>query len=134
METRRSSTTHSQILMATLQNKKIVVVGGTSGIGFGVALAALQSQASVVIVASSNPERVAKAVVRLQSHKLPGEVRGEVLDAKDPAAIKAFTERIGTVDHIAWSSGDVAAGMLDGSAAKEDLINGKICRCVYINR
>ena len=120
--------------MATLQNKKIVVVGGTSGIGFGVALAALQSQASVVIVASSNPERVAKAVVRLQSHKLPGEVRGEVLDAKDPAAIKAFTERIGTVDHIAWSSGDVAAGMLDGSAAKEDLINGKICRCMCIKR
>ncbi len=76
--------------MATLQNKTVVVVGGSSGIGFGVALASLQSQASVVVIASSNASRVAKAVERLQSHKLPGEVRGEVLDGKDPAAIKTL--------------------------------------------
>ncbi|KJA26771.1 hypothetical protein HYPSUDRAFT_212924 [Hypholoma sublateritium FD-334 SS-4] len=72
--------------MATLQNKTVVVVGGSSGIGFGVTLAALQSLASVVIIASSNAERVAGAVAQLQAHKLPGEVRGEVVDARDAAA------------------------------------------------
>ncbi|KJA26776.1 hypothetical protein HYPSUDRAFT_84193 [Hypholoma sublateritium FD-334 SS-4] len=93
--------------MTTLQNKIVVVVGGSSGIGFGVALAALQSFASVVIIASSNADRVAGAVARLQAHKLPGEVRGEVLDAKDAAAVKKFALSLGAIDHVAWTSGDV---------------------------
>lgn len=93
--------------MATLHNKTIVVVGGSSGIGFGVALAALQSHAGVVIIASSNAERVTSAVARLQSHKLNCEVRGEVLDAKDAAAVKQFAVGLGAIDHVAWTSGDV---------------------------
>ena len=101
--------------MSTLENKIVVVVGGSSGIGFGVALAALQSLASNVIIASSNSERVSNAVERLRSHNLPGEVRGEVLDANDAVAIKEFTARIGTVDHIAWTSGDVQPALVDGN-------------------
>lgn len=93
--------------MTTLQNKIVVVVGGSSGIGFGVALAALQSLASVVIIASSNAERVAGAVARLQAHRLMGKVRGEVLDAKDSAAVKDFAIRLGASDHVARTSGDV---------------------------
>lgn len=93
--------------MATLRNKIVVVVGGSSGIGFGVAVAALQSLASSVIIASSNADRVAGAVQRLKAYKLPGEVRGEVVDAKDGAAVKVFAERLGTVDHVVWTSGDV---------------------------
>ena len=93
--------------MSNLQNKTVVVVGGSSGIGFGVALAALQYQASSVTIASSNAERVANAVERLKAHKLPGSVRGEVLDAKDTAAVKDFATRLGTVDHVVWTSGDV---------------------------
>ncbi len=93
--------------MATLQNKTVVVVGGSSGIGFGVALAALQSHASMVIIASSNTERVTGAVERLKSHKLRGEVRGEVLDAKDAATVKQFAMDLGAIDHVAWTSGDV---------------------------
>lgn len=100
--------------MSTLQNKTVVVVGGSSGIGFGVALAALQSLASVVIIASSNAERVAGAVARLQAHNLPGAVRGEVLDAKDAAAVKEFGVRLGAVDHVAWTSGDMAPGFMGG--------------------
>ena len=107
--------------MATLQNKTVVVVGGSSGIGFGVALASLQSLASVVIIASSNASRVAKAVERLQSHKLPGEVRGEVLDGKDAAAIKDFAARIGPVDHIAWTSGDLGQSLLSGQPPTEEI-------------
>ncbi len=64
-----------------------------------------------MIIASSNAERVAGAVARLQAHKLPGEVRGEVVDAKDAAALKAFAAHVGAVDHIAWTSGDVPASV-----------------------
>lgn len=101
--------------MATLQKKTVVVVGGSSGIGFGVALAALQSLASVVIIASSNRIRVDEAVERLKGYKLSGEVRGEVLDAKDSAAVKAFSIGLGTVDHIVWTSGDVPSGHAGGT-------------------
>uniref|UniRef100_A0A8H7XLS4 Short chain dehydrogenase n=1 Tax=Psilocybe cubensis TaxID=181762 RepID=A0A8H7XLS4_PSICU len=100
--------------MATLQNKKVVVVGGSSGIGFAVALGALQSLASLVIIASSNKARVEDAVARLKAHNLPGEIRGEVLDAKDSDAVKAFAVALGAVDHIVWTSGDVPKAELGG--------------------
>ncbi|KJA26777.1 hypothetical protein HYPSUDRAFT_1030351 [Hypholoma sublateritium FD-334 SS-4] len=106
--------------MSTLQSKTIVVVGGSSGIGFAVALAALQSLARVVIIATSSSERVSNAVERLRSRKLPGEVRGEVLDATDAVAVKEFALRIGVVDHIAWTSGDVSPGLVDGDLSKLD--------------
>lgn len=115
--------------MATLQGKTVVVVGGTSGIGFAVALAALQSLAGTVIVASSDAERVANAVKRLHTHELPGEVRGEVVNAKDAIALKAFAERIGAVDHVAWTSGDVAWGLSGG-----DVSDPEIQKCIYFMR
>ncbi|KAF9483319.1 short-chain dehydrogenase/reductase SDR, partial [Pholiota conissans] len=92
--------------MSTLKNKSILVVGGSSGIGFEVALASLQELANPVIIASSNPERVNKAVERLRAHNFPGTVRGEVVDATDSAAVKDFITRIGEVDHIVWTSGN----------------------------
>ncbi|PPQ88860.1 hypothetical protein CVT25_009586 [Psilocybe cyanescens] len=97
--------------MATLQKKTVVVVGGSSGIGFAVALASLQSLASVVIIASSNKSRIEDAVARLKAHKLPGQIREQMLDAKDSEAIKAFASELGPVDHIVWTSGDVPKGM-----------------------
>jgi NAD(P)-dependent dehydrogenase (short-subunit alcohol dehydrogenase family) len=39
--------------MTTLAGKKIIVVGGSSGFGFGVAAAALEHGAEVLIVGSS---------------------------------------------------------------------------------
>ncbi|PPQ94972.1 hypothetical protein CVT25_004217 [Psilocybe cyanescens] len=100
--------------MATLQNKTVVVVGGSSGIGFAVALASLQSLASLVIIASSNKSRVEDAVARLKAHKLPGEVRGQVLDAKDSEAVKVFAGGLGPVDHIVWTSGDTPKSQSGG--------------------
>ena len=93
--------------MTSLQNKTVLIVGGSSGIGFAVARAALQSLARTVIIASSNAERVAGAVARLQAHAPSGEVRGEVVDAKDAGALKEFAARVGAVDHVVWTSGDV---------------------------
>ena len=46
--------------MATLVGKKIVVIGGSSGIGHGVAAAALKSGAELVIVGRS-PEKLQAA-------------------------------------------------------------------------
>jgi NADPH:quinone reductase-like Zn-dependent oxidoreductase len=47
-----------------LQNKKIILIGGSAGIGFAVAQAVAAKQAQVVIV-SSNQERINKALETL---------------------------------------------------------------------
>jgi NAD(P)-dependent dehydrogenase (short-subunit alcohol dehydrogenase family) len=54
-------TSHSQEILMNFEGKRIVVAGGTSGIGFAVAAAAAKEGAQV-IVASRNAERVAAAV------------------------------------------------------------------------
>lgn len=106
----------------------MLVIGGSSGIGFAIALAALQSLASVVIIASSNPDRVADAVTRLRAHSLPGEVRGDVVDAKDTAALKEFAVRVGEVDHVAWTAGDAPQGGAAALSTTNSLAGTMICR------
>jgi len=77
-------------------------MGGTSGIGFGVAKAALAEGASVV-VCSSKESKVINALERL----VGGErAAGEILDVSDEAAVKAFFEKTGKFDHLVYTAGD----------------------------
>ena len=104
--------------MATLEGKTIVIVGGTSGIGFGVAKAALLSQAARVIVASSSEARVGNALTRLREviggQNLPGQVDGRVVDAKDMRSVQTFIEGVREIDHLVWTSGDQGVGIGPG--------------------
>jgi len=94
--------------MATLENKIILIFGGSSGIGYGVAETSLISRASLIIIVSSNADRVTAAVRRLNTANLgPGKVQGEVVDATDVAELREFVKRIGEVDHVVWTSGDL---------------------------
>jgi len=83
----------------TLRQSRIVV-GGTSGIGFAVAEAAAQAGAEVII-ASSNPERVAAALDRL-----PQGTRGETLDFTDEAQVSALFARVEAFDHLVYTAGE----------------------------
>ncbi len=89
---------------ASLKGKTVVVVGGSSGIGYAVAEAAI-SEGARVVIASSNAENVAAAAARLGSG-----AEGRPLDARNPDAIAAFFEGLGTFDHLAYTAGDWAAG------------------------
>ena len=91
---------NNQLSSITLQKSRVVVAGGTSGIGFGVAEAAAQAGAEVII-ASSNPERVAAALDRL-----PQGTRGEALDLTDEAQVSAFFARVGAFDHLVYTAGE----------------------------
>lgn len=66
----------------TLQNKSVLVIGGTSGIGFGVAKAAQEAGAHVT-VASRSAEKVANASTRLGTE-------GVELDTGDAAMLEGF--------------------------------------------
>ncbi|KAF2811243.1 NAD(P)-binding protein [Mytilinidion resinicola] len=84
-----------------LVNKSVIVVGGTSGIGFGAAAAFLAAGARVTVI-SSNAARVADAVKRLDSPHAAGEVG----DVRDEAAFVALLQKLAPVDHVVFSGVD----------------------------
>jgi NAD(P)-dependent dehydrogenase (short-subunit alcohol dehydrogenase family) len=86
--------------MSTLQGKRVVVLGGSSGIGLATAQAAAQEGASLVIASSRKP-RVDEALATL-----PSGSEGHVLDLADEAAVKALFERLGAFDHLVFTAGE----------------------------
>lgn len=78
----------------SLTDKRVVVVGGSTGIGFEIAKAALADGAEVMI-ASRSKERLEAAKAEL------GKVEARVLDATDEAAVRHFFDAVEPVDHIA---------------------------------
>jgi NAD(P)-dependent dehydrogenase (short-subunit alcohol dehydrogenase family) len=84
----------------TLSGKRVVVIGGSSGIGFAVAQAALADGASVV-VGSSSAENVEAAVARLGAG-----ASGWAVNVREEADVEAFFERVGGLDHLAYTAGD----------------------------
>ena len=83
-----------------LRNKRVVVLGGSSGIGFAVAEQAL-GQGAQVVIASSNPERVQKAI-----EQLGGDTLGQALDLSDESAIESYFAKLGAFDHLVFTAGD----------------------------
>lgn len=84
----------------TLTEKRIVVLGGSSGIGLATAQAAAKAGASVVI-ASSRKARVDAAL-----SVLPAGVEGYTLDLADEAAVRALFAKLGGFDHLVFTAGE----------------------------
>jgi len=83
-----------------MQNKRIVVLGGTAGIGLAVAVRAAREGARVVVV-SHDPARVERAVARI-----PGG-QGRAVDLRSEAAVRAlFDELGGPIDHLVYTAGE----------------------------
>jgi len=83
-----------------LQDKKIVVLGGTSGIGFATALAA-QAQGAQVVVSSSKKEKVDTAIAALGSG-----VNGLVADLSNAESVERLFKEIGHFDHLVYTAGE----------------------------
>lgn len=82
-----------------MKNKKVIVLGGSSGIGLATAKAALEAGAEVSIV-SGNPARLASAMAEV------GGARGFVVDLRQEQEIKAFFEKVGAFDHLVYTAGE----------------------------
>ena len=82
-----------------LAGKRIVLIGGTSGIGFAVAEAAKAAGAEVV-VGSSKQANVDAAIARLDSG-----ASGQTVDAANEESVAAFFEKVGPFDHLVFTAG-----------------------------
>jgi NAD(P)-dependent dehydrogenase (short-subunit alcohol dehydrogenase family) len=81
-----------------LKDKQILVIGGGSGIGFGIAKGAAEEGAKVTI-ASRNAGKIAEKAKSIGA-------TGAVLDVTEEANIAAFFTQHTGFDHIAFTAGD----------------------------
>jgi NAD(P)-dependent dehydrogenase (short-subunit alcohol dehydrogenase family) len=84
----------------SLKNKRVVVAGGSSGIGLATAVAAA-NQGAQVIIASRNADRVSDALKHL-----PSDAQGDAVDFTDDAQVKAWFSKIGAFDHLIYTAGE----------------------------
>jgi NAD(P)-dependent dehydrogenase (short-subunit alcohol dehydrogenase family) len=99
----------------TLKDSKVVVLGGTAGIGLAVARGAA-AQGAAVAIASSNRARIDAAVATVP------HAEGHVVDLRDEAAIAALFERLGAFDHLVYTAGD---SLVIGPLAELDLAKSR---------
>ncbi len=83
-----------------LTGKRIVVLGGSSGIGLEVAQQ-VAARGARAIIASSNADRVKQAVATLD-----GKAEGHTLDLSNERDIQTFFQKIGDFDHLVFTAGD----------------------------
>jgi len=100
---------------ASLSDQRVVVIGGTSGIGFAVAQRAIADGARV-IVGSSKTENVERALARLGN-----AASGWTIDVHEEASVAAFFERTGSFDHLVFTAGDWGAIRAPTVVAEMDL-------------
>jgi NAD(P)-dependent dehydrogenase (short-subunit alcohol dehydrogenase family) len=87
-----------------LQHARVMVLGGSSGIGFATAAAAANAGASVTIASRSQAKLDAAAT------KLGGGVRAVVLDTSDAEAVERFFGGEAAWDHIVVSAAQTPTG------------------------
>src|ERR1700719_930894 len=83
-----------------LSGKRIVVLGGSSGIGLAVAQQVV-ARGARAIIASRNADRTKQAVATLD-----GKTEGHTLDLSNERDIQNFFHNIGAFDHLVFTAGD----------------------------
>ena len=84
----------------SLDGKRVVVLGGTSGNGLATAKAA-QREGAMIVVASSRRQRVNSALASLEIG-----AEGHVADLSDEAQVRKFFEHVGAFDHLVYTAGE----------------------------
>ena len=114
----------------TLKDKKIIVIGGSSGIGLAVAKL-IAAEGAKITIASRTKERLEKAAEAIE-----GNVEIDTIDTLNEDSIKDFFTRYDRIDHLLNFSGDsMAGGVLDTDiAVARNAIESKFWGQFYVGR
>jgi NAD(P)-dependent dehydrogenase (short-subunit alcohol dehydrogenase family) len=114
----------------SLKDKKVVIIGGSSGIGLASAKAAAEAGA-YVLIAGRSQEKLHTALAEIE-----GEAEGRPLDVTREAEVEEFFARIGAVDHLVTTAATGAVGpFLElESAAVQRVFAGKFWGQYYAAR
>lgn len=109
--------------VSKLAGARCLVIGGTSGIGFGVAEALIQNGASSVTISSSSTAKISSALERLKSGNASSkaQIQGFPCDLGSPDTLTSEVEKLfaevakaGKLDHVVFTAGDaLAVGKLE---------------------
>ena len=84
----------------SMKNARVLVIGGTSGIGLGVASAAAERGATPIVV-SRQQSSVDRALAQLPEH-----ARGATVDLTDVSALERLATDIGDIEHLVFTAGE----------------------------
>ena len=118
-----------------LEGKRLLIFGGTSGIGFAVAEASLENGAFVVI-SGSRPAKVEDKVQKLKSsYGSEAMVSGHACDLTNTNNLEAnliglldFATKDGKLDHIVFTAGDAVELVSIAEATFDAIQKGGIVR------
>ena len=82
-----------------LIDQRIAIIGGTSGIGFAVAEAALDAGAEVII-GSSSQTKIDEALAKFSE-----KATGLIIDVTKEESVKGFFKSVGDIDHVVVTVG-----------------------------
>lgn len=82
-----------------LKGKRIVILGGTAGIGLAVAQGAA-AEGALVVVVSSREARVREAIAKLSG------AEGRVVDLRSEANVRELFAELGAIDHLVYTAGE----------------------------
>src|ERR1700731_3920307 len=86
-----------------LQGQRVVILGGTSGIGLATAEAAARCGAEVTVI-SRQPASIDRALA-----ELPPGTRGRAADLTDPGLVCRLFADLGDIDHLVFTAGEQLA-------------------------
>jgi NAD(P)-dependent dehydrogenase (short-subunit alcohol dehydrogenase family) len=112
-----------------LLGQTVVVIGGSSGIGFEAARRAAAEGAKVILTAR-DPQRLKHAATQI------GALSTAAFDATDPVAIERFFRDLSVIDHVMVTAGRPYYGRLvDMDFAKvRELVGQHLFQALYVAR
>lgn len=123
----------------TLENQRVVIIGGSSGIGLATAIQAAEAGAHVVIAGRSEIrlEEAREQIAHVAGKGKTGAVSVEVhvLDNQDEQQIEQCFNQVGEFDHLftpgaAYTRGPLASDLGDG----RELLQGQVLATVLCSQ
>ena len=104
------------MITENLKDKTIVIIGGSSGIGFATAKMAAESGANVIIT-SRSLERA-----RIAAKAIHPKIKAGQLDVNDEKLVNDFFETLPSVDHIYMAAGSTKITSLTENELADSLL------------